>query len=133
MRLTTDATVTLQADPARVRQVLDNLLSNAVRHTREGGEVRVTCVRQDGTVRLGIENDGPEVAEEDATRLFERFYRGRTPGDDNGEGTGLGLAVVKAIAQAHGGDVSARRLPGRGMRFEVLLPLGEAEQEPLRS
>ena len=133
LRLTTDAAVTLQADPARVRQVLDNLLSNAVRHTPEGGEVRVTCGRQDGAVRLGIENDGPEVAEEDVPRLFERFYRGRSRGDDDGAGTGLGLAVVKAIAQAHGGDVSAHRLPGRGMRFEVLLPLGEAEQEPLRS
>ena len=133
LRLTTDAAVTLQADPARVRQVLDNLLSNAVRHTPEGGEVRVTCGRQDGAVCLGIENDGPEVAEADVPRLFERFYRGRSHGDDDGAGTGLGLAVVKAIAQAHGGDVSAHRLPGRGMRFEVLLPLGEPEQEPLRS
>ena len=57
---------------------------------------------------------------------------GRAATTDRG-GTGLGLAVVKAIAQAHGGDVSARRLPGRGMRFEVLLPLGETEQEPIRS
>ena len=82
LRLTTDAAVTLRADPARVRQVLDNLLSNAVRHTPEGGEVRVACGRHDGAVRLGIENDGPEVAEEDASRLFERFYRGRSRGDD---------------------------------------------------
>ena len=118
------APLTLLADPVRVRQVLDNLLSNAVRHTPAGGEVRVTCGLRDGVVRLGIENDGPEVAEDDIPRLFERFYRGRSRGDDGDPGTGLGLAVVRAIAEAHGGEAQAHRLPGRGMCFEVLLPHG---------
>ncbi|SDX54743.1 two-component system, OmpR family, sensor kinase [Amycolatopsis xylanica] len=112
----------LRADPVRLRQVLDNLLTNAAVHTPPGTPVTVTVGLEDGIV-LRISDEGPGIAPENLPRIFDRFYRvdhSRTRG--NG-GTGLGLAVVNSLVAAHGGSVEVASRPGR-TTFTVRLPLG---------
>jgi two-component system OmpR family sensor kinase len=110
-------------DAARLRQVLGNLVSNAVQHTPAGTAVRIELATAGDTVRLAVADDGPGMAPEHADRIFERFYRvdsarGRAHG-----GAGLGLSIVAALVAAHGGTVAALSAPGEGTRFEVMLPL----------
>lgn len=106
------------ADRARMRQVLDNLLSNAVRHTPAGTHVRVEVAAEDEQVRLTVADDGPGMEPETAERVFERFFRSDAVAH---AGSGLGLAIVAAIVKAHGGTVQVASEPGRGTVFTVLL------------
>ena len=106
------------ADRARIRQVLDNLLSNAVRHTPPGTNVSVEIAAEDDQVRLTVADDGPGMEPETAERVFERFFRSAEVAHP---GSGLGLAIVAAIVKAHGGTVQVASEPGRGTAFTVLL------------
>lgn len=106
------------ADRARMRQVLDNLLSNAVRHTPAGTSVAVEVAGEDRTVRLTVADDGPGMAPEVAERVFERFFRSDAVVHP---GSGLGLAIVAAIVKAHGGTVGVDSRPGEGTAFTVRL------------
>jgi two-component system OmpR family sensor kinase len=107
------------ADRARMRQVLDNLLSNAVRHTPAGTHVSVAIAPEDdGTVRLTVADDGPGMEPATAERVFERFFRSNAVVHP---GSGLGLAIVAAIVQAHGGTVQVASEPGEGTAFTVRL------------
>ena len=114
--------VEVLGDPARLRQVVDNLLANVRAHTPEGTTATVH-VDQDGPMaRIVVHDNGPGMPAEDAARVFERFYRADPArGRDHG-GTGLGLSIVSAIVFAHGGTVSAESAPGRGMTVTVSLP-----------
>ncbi|HEX2144083.1 MAG TPA: HAMP domain-containing sensor histidine kinase [Glycomyces sp.] len=105
------------ADRARMRQVLDNLLSNAVRHTPPGTTIGVEIAAEDETVRLTVADDGPGMAPETAERVFERFFRSEAAHP----GSGLGLAIVAAIVKAHGGTVQVATEPGEGTVFTVIL------------
>jgi heavy metal sensor kinase len=108
-------------DPARVRQALENLLDNALRHTPPGGAVRVQAEVGGGLVKLAVEDSGPGFAPDIMTRAFEPFARSvETDGD--GMRTGLGLSIVRAIAEAHGGTVSAENQPEGGARLTLSLP-----------
>lgn len=107
------------ADRVLLQTLLRNLLSNAVRHTPDGGRVRVRSVRRAGYPQLVVEDSGPGIAEHERERVFERFYRG--PGG-RGPGVGLGLAIVSAIARAHGARVALGRSELGGLRAEVRLP-----------
>lgn len=112
----------VRGDPDRLRQLLDNLLDNAIRYTPSGGRVAVTARRSGSDAELIVEDTGVGIAAEHLPRIFDRFYRidparGRATG-----GTGLGLAIVKRIAWAHGGRVAADSDIGRGTRFVVTLP-----------
>lgn len=114
-----------RADPLMLRRALSNLLSNAIRHTGAGQQVRVELEDDGRLVRIFVENPGPPIPPEQAARLFERFYRadparGRR-GETAGSGTGLGLAIVKSIIEAHGGAVAASSSAGC-TRFTVNLP-----------
>ncbi|SDW76666.1 heavy metal sensor histidine kinase [Thiocapsa roseopersicina] len=114
-----------RADPLMLRRALSNLLSNAIRHTGAGAQVRVKLKDDGRLVRIRVENPGPPIPPEQAARLFERFYRadparGRR-GETAGSGTGLGLAIVKSIVEAHGGAVAAASSAG-WTRFTVTLP-----------
>jgi len=105
------------ADPERLRQVLAALLDNAIRHTPAGGEVAVDAGAEAGRVRVAVRDTGPGIAPDDLPHLFERFYQA-DPARDRGSGTsGLGLSIVKALVEAHGGRVGAENVDGGGARF----------------
>jgi two-component system phosphate regulon sensor histidine kinase PhoR len=111
----------LTADPAKLHDVLRNLVENAVNYTPEGGSVRVEASHSDGWFHLIVRDTGPGIPPEDLTRVFERFYRVDKSRARPG-GTGLGLAIVKHLVQVMGGTVAADNEPGGGARFTVQLP-----------
>jgi two-component system heavy metal sensor histidine kinase CusS len=109
-------------DRLMLRRAFGNLLSNALRHTPDGGEVRVEIAPAGAeAARVAIENPGPPIPVEHLTRIFDRFYRIDPSRQRSGENAGLGLAIARSIVVAHGGRIEA--LPRRaGARFEVTLP-----------
>jgi PAS domain S-box-containing protein len=111
-------------DPARIGQVLDNLISNALKFTAAGGsvEVRVTCEADRAVVEVADSGMGMSGAEQE--RLFERFYRTESSSTQATPGTGLGLWISKTIVEAHGGEIGVDSATGRGTTFRVELPLG---------
>ena len=110
----------MTGDETRLRQVVTNLLSNALKFVPPGGEIRVsTTTTVDGEVTLTVSDDGPGIAEEDLPRVYDRFYRGR--GVRTG-GSGIGLAVVATLVHAHGGNVEVGNAPTGGAVFRVRLP-----------
>jgi two-component system OmpR family sensor kinase len=114
---------TVTGDEARLRQVLDNLLANARAHTPATTPVTVRLRRGDGRVELTVADRGPGLAEEQAARIFERFYRADSSRARASGGAGLGLSIVSAVTEAHGGTAEARPTPGGGATFVVTLPL----------
>ena len=111
------------ADRTRLQEALYNLLDNAVKYSREHGEIRLSARQRDGEIELAVSDDGIGIATEDLPRIFERFYRAdkaRSP--DNVSGTGLGLAIVKHIAQLHGGRVEAESELEKGTTIRLVLP-----------
>ncbi len=120
--------VMVRADEARMRQVIGNLMTNALVHTPGSTPVWLRLRRIDDHVVIEVEDRGPGLTPEQAERVFERFYRidaartRRGAGDGDGRGTGLGLAIVSALVTAHGGRVSVSSEVGRGSIFRVVLP-----------
>jgi two-component system, OmpR family, sensor histidine kinase BaeS len=111
--------VTAEADPERVGQVVVNLLSNALKHTRRGGTVSVRLRQAGPWAVIEIADTGRGIPEEDLARVFERFYRGRRP---RGRGSGTGLAVVRELVEAHGGRAMVESPAGSGAVFRVVIP-----------
>jgi two-component system, OmpR family, sensor histidine kinase BaeS len=112
---------TVWGDPSRLRQVVANLLANAAKFTPAGGTVSLVVAEDSHGARLEVGDTGPGVPPEERDRVFERFFRGSI-GQKAG-GSGIGLAVVKDLVEAHGGEVRLETAPGGGARFVVLLPL----------
>ncbi|MEW2562032.1 sensor histidine kinase [Streptomyces griseorubiginosus] len=112
----------LRLDPQRVRQVLDNLLTNAAVHTRPGTEVSVGVLVRDGSARVRIADAGPGVPAADQERVFDRFYRVDKARSRDRGGSGLGLAVASSLIRAHGGTITLESEPGSTV-FTVSLPL----------
>ncbi|TAK00662.1 MAG: HAMP domain-containing histidine kinase [Chloroflexota bacterium] len=112
-----------EVDPVRIREVVTNLISNAVRHTPAGGSIRVegAASRDGSTLHLAVENTGPGLDPSVAERPFDRFVRG--PGS---KGSGLGLAIARDLVEAHGGTISVDNQPGDGTTFRIVLPVGPA-------
>lgn len=116
--------VAVDVDRARIGQLLDNLLRNAVQHTPSGGTVTVWADAHAGLVRLGVRDTGSGIDPGDLPHVFERFYRGAARRHDEGAGTGVGLAISRAIAAAHGGTLTAASDgPGLGSEFVLTLPV----------
>jgi two-component system, OmpR family, sensor histidine kinase BaeS len=115
------APVRVEGDPARLAQVLDNLLSNAVRYTDEGGRVSVRVERRGAHAAIEVADTGIGIAPEHVARVFDRFWRARAASARAPEGSGVGLAVVSEIVRAHGGRVEVASRPGGGSTFTVLL------------
>lgn len=112
-----------RGDEDRLRQVLQNLLSNALRHTPPDTPVTVTARSlPDGTAELTVTDQGPGMPPATAERIFERFYRGDESRNPTSGGTGLGLSIVKSIAEAHGGTATVHTTLGKGSTFTVALP-----------
>ncbi|SNX63536.1 two-component system OmpR family sensor kinase [Streptomyces sp. TLI_55] len=112
-----DGALLVHADEAGLRQVLGNLVGNVRTHTPAEVPVRLGVERAHGAVRLCVADDGPGLAEEDAARVFDRFFRA-----GGGAGSGLGLAIVQGVVQAHGGRVTVQTAPGEGLAVTVMLP-----------
>ncbi|WP_243227771.1 ATP-binding protein [Microbacterium sp. CIAB417] len=109
------------ADPLRLRQVMDNLVSNAVKYNRDGGAIFLGCTTDGSSTWILVRDTGTGIAEPDLDRLFERYFRART----DVEGTGLGLSISRDIVRAHGGDITVRTSRGLGSTFMVQLPVDE--------
>jgi two-component system OmpR family sensor kinase len=109
-------------DEARLRQVLGNLVANALQHTPETAGVTVRVGTVDGNAVMEVCDEGPGMSTEDAHRVFERFYRADSSRARASGGTGLGLSIVDSLVYAHGGTVSVTTAPGQGCRFTVNLP-----------
>lgn len=111
------------ADPERVGQVLTNLLANALRHTPAAGEVTVSATRAGGEVQLVVQDSGEGLGPEQLTHVFERFYRGDAARTRDARGSGVGLTIAKAIAEAHDGRLTVTSPGhGRGATFTLSLP-----------
>lgn len=120
-------TPTLNADPARLRQCVGNLLSNAVRHTPPGGTVTLRCRGEGDEIVIEVADTGTGIAAEDLPRVFDRFWRADRSRSRQTGGSGLGLAIVRQLTEAHGGTVSATSTPGAGTVFGLRLPLAVDE------
>lgn len=112
----------IEADEARINQVLHNLLSNALRHTPEGGTITLTLSEYGDGVQIAVTDTGEGIPPEHLPHIFERFYRGDAGRSRDMGGTGLGLAVAKAIVEAHGGEIFAESEIGKGTSVKVRLP-----------
>ncbi len=115
--------VVVRAEEAKVRQVVANLIGNAVVHTPSTAAVTVTVDREGGWGRLAVTDDGPGMAPEVSGRAFERFFRADPSRSRHQGGSGLGLAIVDATVRAHGGEVELRSAPGAGTTVSFRLPL----------
>ena len=111
-----------KGDAERIAQVVTNLLSNAVAHNQQGGEVFLSTCMENGAAMLSVRDTGPGIPSAELPRLFERFYRGDASRTTSTGGTGLGLAISKAITDAHGGSLSASSTEGEGTTFTLRLP-----------
>jgi two-component system, OmpR family, sensor histidine kinase BaeS len=111
-------------DPERLRQVLYNLIDNALRHTPEAGSVACTLSLDAGWARLEVSDTGPGIPSEDVERIFLRLYRADAVRNRNQGGSGLGLAIVRTLVELHGGTVWAENRPNGGAVFTVRLPTG---------
>jgi two-component system, OmpR family, sensor kinase len=115
--------VAVVGDRDRLRQAIDNLFANVRAHTPAGTPVDVTLRRVNGHVELSVADSGPGLSDEEATHVFERFYRVDTSRARASGGVGLGLSIVAAVAEAHGGSAEVRAAAGGGATFVVSLPL----------
>ena len=112
-----DLPPSLELDQARIRQVIGNLLENALRFTPRGGQVSVEGRRREGGVELVVRDTGAGIEAEALERIFDRFYRA-----PESRGSGLGLPIARSLVEAHGGIIQAESEPGRGTVMRVTLP-----------
>ena len=116
-------TIEASADAERIRAVLDNLVSNAVKYTPLGGRIDVTCGTRAGTVRIAVKDSGPGLSPDDLAGLFQRFRRLSATPTGGETSTGLGLAIAHEFATLHGGGIEAESAPGEGTTFTLVLPV----------
>lgn len=120
-----DDVPSVNADPARIRGVLGNLLSNAIRHTPAGGVVTVSARQSGNTVTISVRDTGEGIPEDLRPRIFERFVKGA-----GSPGSGLGLAIAKDVVTAHGGTIEADSEVGKGTEIRFTLPIDRAAHRP---
>ena len=112
------------ADPFRLRQVLENLVANALRVTPPGGDVTIAVARTDREAEIAVTDTGPGIPDEELATVFDHYTRSADSG-----GSGLGLAIARSLVEAHGGTITAARAPGAGTTMRVRLPLEPSSQE----
>jgi len=117
----------VNGDPVLLLQAVGNLLSNAINYTPEGGKIRVAASAGNECCIISVSDNGPGIEPEDLEMLFQPFRRRSVPGKING--TGLGLSLVKIIAEQHGGSVSAESAPGQGSTFRISIPEDRETQQ----
>ena len=114
---------TVFGDELRLRELVLNLVDNAINYSRPGSKVEMALVREDGTARLTVADQGIGIPPEAQGRIFDRFYRTDDARAHAPQGTGLGLAICKWIAEVHQGRIDVQSDPGHGSRFTLVLPL----------
>ncbi len=117
----------VHADPARLAQVLTNLLSNAYKYTPEGGHIRVRARLQDGYVHCAVSDTGIGMSPEDQAHLFTKFFRSESPAVREMPGTGLGLCIVKSLVELQDGKIEVKSQLGEGTTFAFTVPVAAAE------
>jgi two-component system, OmpR family, sensor kinase len=117
--------VEVDADPARLKQVVVNLLDNAIKYTPESGKVSISVMKQDGRAVCEIADTGIGISPDDLPHIFDRFYRADKARSRQMGGTGLGLSIVRSICLAHEGQVKVESIEGRGSVFHIQLPLAK--------
>ena len=110
------------ADPDRISQVLDNLMDNAIRHTPNGGTIKIQSKDVEAGVEFSVQDSGPGIVETDLQRVFNRFYRADKSRNRHDGGSGLGLAIAKSIITWHNGRIWVESTPGQGTTFHFTLP-----------
>lgn len=123
IKLTSPGPVIVNGDDTRLRQVLGNLVRNALVHTPPQTPIDVSLSTEDSVARLSVTDHGPGLDLEEVDRIFEPFYRADPSRSRDSGGAGLGLSIVSAVVTAHGGHVMVRETDGGGATFEVELPL----------
>src|SRR5437588_769342 len=114
---------TSRGDRERLRQVLANLLENAIKYSPSGDEVEVRAQQENGKVRISVADHGPGIPHDQQRLIFEKFGRADIAGGSK-PGTGLGLFIARSIAEAHGGTIDVRSSPNAGSTFTLTLPVG---------
>lgn len=117
----------VMVDTHRIRQVLHNLLENAVIHTDSGGSITVSAAREGGYIRISVTDTGEGIPADELPRIFERFYRVDKSRTRATGGTGLGLTIARRLVEAHGGAISVESTPGKGTTFRFTIPV---EKQP---
>ena len=115
----------INVDADRIRQVIGNLLSNALRHTPSGGQVTVRVAqgaKDHSSIKVDVIDTGSGIAPEDLPHVFDRFYRADKSRSRSSGGSGIGLAIVKQLVEAHSGQVGVESQPGKGTAFSFTLP-----------
>jgi two-component system, OmpR family, sensor kinase len=131
LRIGTEDQVTVIGDRDRLKQALLNLGVNALQYTPQGGCVTLSLEQRDGRALLSVSDTGVGISDEDLPNIFDRFYRADRSRSRHSGGAGLGLSIVKRVAEAHGGHATVASIPGRGSTFAIWLPLPPAaEAEP---
>ena len=115
-------TFRLAGDAFRLRQLIDNILSNAVKYTPNGGTIRVAARTHDQQIEVSISDSGLGIAEEDIPHLFDDYFRAQEAVGSGLPGSGLGMGIAKAIAEAHGGTIRVESTVGRGTTVTITLP-----------
>lgn len=125
--------VTVEGDRARLKQVVVNLLDNAIKYTPDGGNIRLSVFTRDGKAVLEVEDNGIGIPAEAQAHIFERFFRVDKARSRELGGAGLGLSIVKSICAAHGGQVDCHSADGQGSRFTMELPLASMPKMELKN
>jgi two-component system phosphate regulon sensor histidine kinase PhoR len=120
----------IQADPKGIEEVLNNLLSNAINYSPDGGQVTITAKGTSGYVEIKIHDTGIGIPQEELPKIFDKFYRVKHPKTRNVMGTGLGLSIVKGVVEAHRGTIDVESVLGQGTTFRILLPVPNPEVQP---
>lgn len=121
----------LRANPIRLRQVLDNVVGNAIKYSNASGEIEISIHAEGNQVILRVTDQGPGILPADQPHIFDKFYRGANIGSDV-EGTGLGLAIVKNIVENHQGRIWVESTLGKGSSFFIVLPVAVEATQPLK-
>ena len=114
------------ADPARLRQVLFNLVSNAIKFTQEGGRITVDVVNLEQSITISVSDTGPGLLPDEAERIFQPYERGSAGSED--DGAGLGLSLAKSLIELQGGRIWVKSTPGKGSTFSILVPAAKVER-----
>jgi two-component system NtrC family sensor kinase len=120
----------IRANPIRLRQLLDNVVGNAIKYSHQGGEVGISILSEGNQIIIKISDNGPGIPADDQPHIFDKFYRGSNI-TEHVSGSGLGLAIVKSIVDSHQGRIWVESAPGTGTSFFIVLPI-KSDTQPLR-